>query len=316
MLRRLMCAAATIVATSAMAGNGRIIAIGDEWLVSDLAFATQPAQSKQLTDNIAKFFTDDSPSRMLVWSTSGPLMGSERGVRGVAFANRLHELGHTLDVNPSAPFTLATLRNYRAVFLAGLSGSGSEHAQVLEAYVREGGNVIVMAGTGDIGGAPTEAGQWNYFLNKFGLAFGDTWFVYGSSLITVPTLPSANPLGKLITHVQWGYGQTVYSTQPGNPLVEIAVYGDFTGLTPPPPGSAVQPIIGTVNILTKCLGDLDNNGMVNDEDFVIFVQHYNLLLCEDASMPPACPSDFNADGVVDDVDFTIFIQSYDLPICL
>ena len=314
MLRCVVCSAAALLSTASMAGNGRVIAIGDEWLLSDLAFSAQPDQSAQLADNISRFFTDDVPSRLLVWSTSGPVSGSTRGVRGEQLALRRESHGHTWDTNPAMPFTLATLRNYRAVFLSGIAGAGAANAEVLESYVQQGGNVLVMAGTGDIGGPGDEAAQWNYLLNRFGLAFGDTWFGLGPELLNVPTLPSTNPLGKLITHVQWGYGQTVFSTQPNNPLVEIAVYGDFTGMGAP--NGPVQPIIGTVNISTKCFGDLDNSGFVDDADFVIFVQHYNLLLCEDPAMPPECPSDFNADGLVDDVDFTIFIQGYDLPICL
>lgn len=315
MLRAFVCGATALICSLSFAGNGRIIAIGDEWLLSDAAFSSQPDQSAQLAANISKFFTDDAPSRLLAWSTSGPLSGSQRGVLGVQFGSRMSTIGHSWEVNPSVPFTLATLRNYRAVFLSGSAGSGSANAQVLEAYVREGGNVMVMAGTGDIGGPADEATQWNYFLNKFGLAFGEQWFGMGSPLLNVPTLPSANPLGKLITHVQWGYGQTVYSTQPSNPLVEIAVSGDFTGMDWPG-SSPVQPIIGTVNILTKCLGDLDDSGFVDDADFVIFSRHYNLMDCADPAMPLDCPSDFNKDGVVDDIDFSIFIQSYDLPLCL
>lgn len=302
-----------------LASNGRIIAIGDEWLLSDQAFLQQPAQSTQLADNISKFFADNEPSRFLVLSNSGPInFPGQRGVLGTALASRMLALGHSWEVNPNVPFTLATLLQYRGVFFSGSVGSGSGNAQVLESYVREGGNVLVMAGTGDLGGPGTEASAWNFFLNKFGLAFGNTWFAIksGGSLLSVPALPSANPLGKLISIVEWDNGQTVINLAPGNPLVEIAVYGDFTGFSPPPPSGAIQPIIGTVNILTNCLGDLNNDGVVDDADFVLFVPAYNILLCQDPAMPAECPSDFNRDGAVDDEDFAIFIQSYGLPICL
>ena len=305
----------TIACSSvSFAGTGRRIAIGDEWLLSDLAFTAQPAQTTQLTDNISKFFTDGIPSRMLVWSTSPPVGGNVRGVLGTGLKNRMQALGHTWEVNPSITFTPANLRNYRAIFLSGGWSSGT--LATLEAYLRDGGNVLVMAGTGDWGSAAAEASAWNPFLNKFGLAFGNTWFAAGSGLLSVPTLPSGNPLGKLLTNVQWGYGQTVTKTQANNPLVEIAVYGDFTGFSPLLGTGAVQPIIGTLNITTKCIGDLNDDGIVDDADFVIFVQAYNLLLCDDPAMPAGCPSDFNGDGMVDDADFSIFIQPYDLPICL
>ncbi|MBS0187897.1 MAG: hypothetical protein JSS51_07500, partial [Planctomycetes bacterium] len=53
----------------------------------------------------------------------------------------------------------------------------------------------------------------------------------------------------------------------------------------------------------------------DDADFVIFVPAYNLLLCDDPSMPPGCPSDLNADGFVDDADFTLFVDAYDQLVC-
>ncbi|MFO0859730.1 MAG: dockerin type I domain-containing protein [Phycisphaerales bacterium] len=307
-------AAAGCLALPAIAGSGRIIAIGDEWMLSDAAFAAQAQQTTQLTDNISLFFTDNLPSRLLVLSESPPVFLGQRGVLGTALKNRMEALGHSWEVNPVLPFNLQSLRNYRAIFFSG--GASTVNMNVLESYVREGGNVLVMVGTGDWGSAGAEASAWNAFVTRFGLSFGDTWFALGGNLLNVPTLPSGNPLGKLITNVQWGYGQTVNKLQADNPLVEIAVYGDFAGFSPLLPSGPVQPIIGTVNITTKCIGDLNNDGFVDDSDFVLFVQAYNLLLCEDPAMAAGCPSDFNRDGFVDDVDFTIFIQTYDLPVCL
>ena len=64
-----------------------------------------------------------------------------------------------------------------------------------------------------------------------------------------------------------------------------------------------------------CLGDLNSDGLVDDADFVLFVQAYNTLLCSDGAMPAGCPSDFNNDTVVDDADFSYFAQGYDVLLC-
>ena len=64
-----------------------------------------------------------------------------------------------------------------------------------------------------------------------------------------------------------------------------------------------------------CLGDLNADGFVDDSDFVLFVQAYNLLLCDDGAMPAGCPSDFNNDTVVEDADFSYFAQAYDVLVC-
>lgn len=72
---------------------------------------------------------------------------------------------------------------------------------------------------------------------------------------------------------------------------------------------------GVPDEVTPCRGDLTSDGLVDDADFVKFVQAYNLLLCEDDFMPPHCQSDLNRDGTVDDADFVIFASSYNDLIC-
>lgn len=61
----------------------------------------------------------------------------------------------------------------------------------------------------------------------------------------------------------------------------------------------------------SCPADLNNDGLVDDADFVAFVSSYNYLLCD----PPGCPTDFNGDWVTDDADFTIFAVGYDALLC-
>lgn len=64
-----------------------------------------------------------------------------------------------------------------------------------------------------------------------------------------------------------------------------------------------------------CVGDLNNDLVVDDADFVLFAGAYNTLLCEDPAMPYPCPADFNSDGLVDDADFVAFANGYDVLLC-
>jgi hypothetical protein len=64
-----------------------------------------------------------------------------------------------------------------------------------------------------------------------------------------------------------------------------------------------------------CPADLNNDGVVDDLDFQIFANAYNILDCADGSMPAGCPSDINLDGVVDDLDFQAFVPAYDEVLC-
>ncbi|MBX3387949.1 MAG: hypothetical protein KF691_00695 [Phycisphaeraceae bacterium] len=65
----------------------------------------------------------------------------------------------------------------------------------------------------------------------------------------------------------------------------------------------------------SCPGDINNDGFVDDSDFVLFVAAYNILDCADPSMPAGCPADFNGDNFVDDSDFVIFVGAYNELIC-
>ena len=64
-----------------------------------------------------------------------------------------------------------------------------------------------------------------------------------------------------------------------------------------------------------CVGDLNGDGFVDDADFVIFADAYNILDCLDPLMPPGCPADLNSDGFVDDSDFVIFAEAYNQLLC-
>jgi hypothetical protein len=64
-----------------------------------------------------------------------------------------------------------------------------------------------------------------------------------------------------------------------------------------------------------CPADLNNDGVVDDADFSIFVVQYDVLDCADISMPAGCSADLNSDLLVDDQDFSIFVLAYDAVLC-
>lgn len=97
-------------------------------------------------------------------------------------------------------------------------------------------------------------------------------------------------------HVQWGFNVV-------GPCVWITDAGAY--------GSVV---ISTGTAAT-CAGDLNDDGFVDDADFVIFANAYNLLDCADPTMPSGCPADLNDDSFVDDADFVIFAAAYNELIC-
>jgi len=69
------------------------------------------------------------------------------------------------------------------------------------------------------------------------------------------------------------------------------------------------------NTRGPCPADLNGDGFVDDADFVIFVQAYNLLYCSDALMPDKCAADLTNDGYVLDDDFVSFVPAYNQLLC-
>ena len=61
---------------------------------------------------------------------------------------------------------------------------------------------------------------------------------------------------------------------------------------------------------SPCAGDVTLDGVVDDSDFVLFTQRYDLYFAE-----PDGLGDFNFDGLVDDIDFVLFAYGYNLYAC-
>ncbi|MBY0112350.1 MAG: endonuclease [Phycisphaerales bacterium] len=84
------------------------------------------------------------------------------------------------------------------------------------------------------------------------------------------------------------------------------------------PGAIARPsltltVLGTIQ--ASCPGDLNGDTLVDDSDFVIFAEAYQILDCADPAMPAGCPSDLNADLIVDDSDFVLFAAAYEALLC-
>jgi hypothetical protein len=72
---------------------------------------------------------------------------------------------------------------------------------------------------------------------------------------------------------------------------------------------------GFYELIPTCPSDLNSDGVVDDNDFVIFAGAYDTLVCSDPTMSLGCPADFNNDSLVDDIDFTIFVPAYNDLVC-
>lgn len=78
-------------------------------------------------------------------------------------------------------------------------------------------------------------------------------------------------------------------------------------------GTVNQPDLDLTMLQRSCPGDLNDDGSVDDADFVLFADAYNVLLCSPG--PSLCLADQNVDGSVDDTDFVAFADGYNTLVC-
>lgn len=89
----------------------------------------------------------------------------------------------------------------------------------------------------------------------------------------------------------------------------------WTIATVTPDGYAYSQLGSFTTRNPTCPWDLTGDELVEDADFSLFVQSYDLLDCGDALMPANCAADFDNNGVVDDIDFTAFVAAYNFLLC-
>jgi choice-of-anchor A domain-containing protein len=183
---------------------GRIVVNHDEWTLSDSGLL-QAAHGATFARNVAQWFTGGRPGRFLAYTTNF-------GLRDRNLAAVMTQAGHSWTAGTTQPFTLETLRKYDAVFLGGTP----VNLTVLTEYVRGGGNVYLMGGTGD-GGASYEANLWNPFLQAFGLRFAPVY----NGVCSVVGLSSTHPVLSGVSSLYYCNGNSVSRLDATDPHTAI-----------------------------------------------------------------------------------------------
>lgn len=133
---------------------GRVVVGSDGAALSDEGFE-KASDARVFGRNLAEWLAGDSGS-VLVYSTRPELTGRN-------LVETLRSAGYDLTVGTTPP-TLESLRGHDALFVAG----DSVDNDVLLSYVWEGGNVLLLAGTG-IEHHVIEGRRWARFLDAFGI---------------------------------------------------------------------------------------------------------------------------------------------------
>ncbi|MFN7898207.1 MAG: hypothetical protein ACK5N0_00885 [Synechococcaceae cyanobacterium] len=159
----------------------------------------QAPDTETFIKNIAKVLTDAKGGRFLDAST---YYTTNPTVQGTALEKSLSSPPYAFKRDRSASLDLNTLRNYEVVFVGGEQVDN----QMLIDYIKLGGSVCLIAGTGHGGSASSEAAGWNQLLDAFGLRLESSYNeITGVRSVTSPTHPLFTGVNSLFQY----WGQTI-----------------------------------------------------------------------------------------------------------
>lgn len=200
-----------LLATASVASTtGKVVLIGDEWLLSDNAFRQNTEEAEDLFDALDAYL---GSSRYAVFSDDPIAYGAELD----AYVARPGSADTIEDI-----FGIGAIGGYQTVLLAGRLGrvDNATNLGIWESYIAAGGNVVITLGTGAFGNAAAQAAGWNPLTTQFGLSAGTSYFDR-SRVLDEPV--SGGSFSDTVASVRWGFGQEV--TASGD--AEIALAGAF-----------------------------------------------------------------------------------------
>lgn len=222
-------------------------------------------------------------------------------ITGMSFRNRVTQTAATYPASkivlPRFDVALSTAVNTPSVM--SMNAADNEGADRVDART---GPLSLPAGAfRDSPISPSnDADEFDFFIE-----FPQAYFYHGGDLCV--TIRSESPLNPIS-----GFDVAAMSSSPLATMRMDDVNADAAVLGP----FAAPPIIRfAYTPPSLCLADLNKDGVVDDEDFQLFVGAYNILDCNTPEMPAACPADLNFDGVVEDIDFQIFLLAYNELVC-
>ncbi|MFB2972655.1 hypothetical protein ACE1CD_27155 [Aerosakkonema sp. BLCC-F183] len=193
---------------------GKIVINHDEWTLSDTGFQNSP-DAEIFVKNVANWFSGGRPGKFHAYS-------SNFGVSQTKLKEAITKAGHTWTVDVNNKFDLGTLLTFDGVFV----GGEAKDNKVLTDYVKAGGNVYLMGGTGVVGSAQAESNTWKAFLNAFGFELAAQYNgVSGNQAIN-----NAHPIFAGVKSLYHNNGQSIINSATNSKDNQILVSHTSGGL--------------------------------------------------------------------------------------
>jgi len=162
--------------------TGKLLALHDEYMLSDHGIQQAP-DTETFISNIAKLFYRNNGGKFLDYTT---YYITNPTVQGNGLEKILSTPPYSYIRDCAPLLTLDFLSKFEAIFVGGLDIDN----QILIDYVKAGGNVCLIAGTGHGGSASSEATGWNQLLGAFGLRLESSYNdITGVRSVTSPSHP-------------------------------------------------------------------------------------------------------------------------------
>ena len=178
--------------------TGKLLVLHDEYMLSDHGIQQAP-DTETFISNIAKLFYRNNGGKFLDYTT---YYITNPTVQGNGLEKILSTPPYSYIRDCAPLLTLDFLSKFEAIFVGGLDVDN----QILIDYVKAGGNVCLIAGTGHGGSASSEATGWNQLLGAFGLRLESSYNdITGVRSVTSPSHPLFAGVKNLFQY----WGQTV-----------------------------------------------------------------------------------------------------------
>lgn len=199
--------------------EGRIVLSWDEWLFSNKGFS-KGSNTATFIGNVTNWLKRcNRKSGHKFHALSSVFALTESHLSQV-----LSSSGYTYTTGLELELTLENLRQYDWIFLSGFTpiSGGKEFADIFEAYVKDGGNILIAGGTGMPYGHRGEAAYYNPLLHRFGLNYtGGKSGTQGLKSVTMD-----HKIFTGVSKLYYKYG-TPITTYGNNPRAKILNGGRF-----------------------------------------------------------------------------------------